>query len=209
MSANTDISGSFQRPGLVDYIIVAENLRLDVELRLWIGALEVGLVGIAGGQVFYAEIPGATGDTALGLLARLPARVTPEAARTRESNVQAAWREVIDERAMGASAGRLQRLEAVRSELAELASESAGEAVVAAVVDGDETDARARRGVAELLDWAAVEAYLGGDVERARLVLIDRERIQPGDLLCAANLERLRLRLLEDEIEACVTGAAS
>ena len=38
---HADISGSFQRPTLVDYLIVAEHETLDLGLKLYVGALEV------------------------------------------------------------------------------------------------------------------------------------------------------------------------
>ncbi|NVB42565.1 hypothetical protein G6O69_32375 [Pseudenhygromyxa sp. WMMC2535] len=207
MSINADVSGSFQRPTLVDYLIVAELQSLDLGLRLWIGALEVGLVGLRDGQVTHAELPGASGDPALTLLARLPVRITTELWSTELHTVRSPWRELVDESIWGASPGRAQRLEAIRSELQELFSEPKQrliEEIDPVEVQEDHALTRARRLATELLDWAAVEAYLGGDRERARRLLGQREQLLPGDLLCAANLERLRLRLLEDEITASV-----
>ncbi|MCA9696473.1 MAG: hypothetical protein KC431_03025 [Myxococcales bacterium] len=210
MTSTADISGSFQRPSLVDYLIVAEHQSRDLGLRLWIGALEIGLIAVCAGEVAYAELPGAGGDTALTLLAKLPARVTPEPWVGRDRNVHKPWRELIDEQQWGNSPGRSQRLTAIRAELAEL-DEETGEldSQTGASVLADETEVptRARRVSVELLDWLAIEAYLEGEREQARALLTVRERSAPGDLLCAANLERLRLRLLEDDIEASVKGA--
>lgn len=208
---HADISGSFQRPTVVDYLIVAEHETLDLGLKLYVGALEVGLVGLEAGRVVYAELPGASGNLAVSLLSRLPsARIMPESWVSRTPNVLAPWRELIDGRLWGSSAGRSQRLATARAELRELDAELAAESGVYSCPlpqpSGDE--GQAQRLAAELLDWAAIEAYLCGEVEQARLLVDRRERLRPGELTCAANLERLRLRLLEDELAADVAELA-
>lgn len=203
LASNADISGAFQRPTLVDYLIVADHEQLDLSLHLHIGALEVGQLGVSGGQVVFAELPGATGDAAVSLLAQLPnARIMPEAWTTKPTNVSTPWRELIDERLWKASPGRKQRLAQIRAELRELDAEIAAESGVYAVPrpELNDDDARALRIAAELIDWVAIEAYLHGEVDRAHVLMSQRERLRPGDLISAANLERLRLRLLEDEL---------
>lgn len=200
MTRHADMSGAFQRPTLVDYLIVAEHQQLDVRLQLFVGALEVGVVGVSGGRVVHAELPGASGDAAVVLLARLPdMRIMPERWTGGVTNVEASWRELIDLGLQDGSAGRSQRLAQVRAELGELAAELADDPDPREPAC-DATDARAQQTAAELLDWAAIEVYLRGDVDRARTLVLRSDQLFPGQLLCAANLERLRLRLLEDEI---------
>jgi biotin carboxyl carrier protein len=210
MTTHADISGAFQRPTLVDYLIVAEHQRLDLALHLHIGALEVGVIGVSGGGVVHAELPGASGDPAITLLARLPdTRIMPERWTPRVTNVDRPWRELIPESMQESSPGRSQRLAEVRAELQELAEELAAEEPAAEEpASSSQADARAKRMAAELLDWAAIEAYMSGGVERARTLVQRSEEVRPGQLICAANLERLRLRLLEDEIATEVAEAA-
>lgn len=213
MMSNAHISGAFQRPTLVDYLIVAEHETLDLSLKLYVGRLDVGLVGVAAGKVVYAELPGAEGKLAVSLLSRLPsARIMAETWAPRTPNVFAPWRELIDGSQWASSADRSQRLVQIRAELRELEAETAAESGVFSdppaprAAGGDE--ARAEKIMSELLDWAGIEAYLSGDLEQAQALIDRRERLCPGQLMCGANLERLRLRLLEDEIAASVTEVA-
>lgn len=205
MHGQADISGAFARPTIVDYLIVAELEQLSLTLHIHVGALRVGIIGVNGGRVVFAELPGAEGDTALSLLTRLPkARVMPEPWTPHVSNVQASWRALVDGDLEHEAPGRSQRLSQIRAELRELESEAAQ------TTDGREAEIapaelEAAPAAAELLDWAGVEAYLRGDIDGARAIFAQRDALCPGDLICAANLERLRLRLLEDEIAATVS----
>lgn len=207
MSGSADISGAFQRPTLVDYLIVVEHDSLDICLHLHVGALEVGVIGVRGGRVVHAELPGAKGDTALSLLARLPdARVSAERWTQLATNVDRSWRSVVEPSSLDNSPGRRQRLTQIRAELRELDAEIAAESGVYAI-EGPQpvsVDARTLKVAAELFDWAVIEAYMSGSVEAARSLAERREQLKPGDLTSAANLERLRLRLLEDELAAGV-----
>lgn len=214
MSPAAHITNSGERPRLVDFLLIAEDQQIDVGLRVWVGAVDVGLVGIASGTVVFAEIPGTAGDPALKLLAILSgARFVPEAWTTRVTNVESSWRTLVDERELLASADRAQRLAAARDELqrragsvrehsaraSEASSEDSG---VFGCDEPDESTRRALRLGLELLDWGAISAYLRGDLDRARRLLERREQLQPGDLICQANLQRLRMRILDQEVEA-------
>lgn len=208
--SNADISGAFQRPTLVDYLFVAEHETLDLGLKLYVGALEVGLVGLEAGRVVYAELPGATGNLAVSLLSQLPSvRLMPETWAPRTPNVLVPWRELIDGRQWETSAGRSRRLVQIRAELRELDAEQAAESGVFSCPPRPPSDtAKAQQIAAELLDWAVIETYLSGELEQARALADRRERLWPGELTCAANLERLRLRLLENEIATDVAEVA-
>ncbi|EDM78498.1 hypothetical protein PPSIR1_33324 [Plesiocystis pacifica SIR-1] len=205
MALHTDMSGSFRWPTLIDYLVILDDLAVDIGLRAWIGALEVGFVGVADGRPVFAEIPGARGDTALTLLARLPAaRVVPEAWTKANPNIEQDWRGLVDLSSWEAIPGRSQRLASVRSELLEFRADGRRGERSETFVDDDAELAREHKIVAQLLAWAAVEAYLGGDLESARALIVRRDSVAPSDLVSAANLERLRLRMLEDELAASV-----
>lgn len=209
--SNADISGAFQRPTLVDYLFVAEHETLNLGLKLYVGALEVGLIGIDVGRVTFAELPGATGNVAVSLLSQLSsARIMAQSWAPRTPNVLAPWRELIDRSQWDSSAGRSRRLVQIRAELheldAELTAESGVHSCPTPPMSGQMSgqQAKAQRIAGELLDWAAIEAYLGGQLEQAQILVDRRERMWPGELTCVANLERLHLRLLEDEISMSV-----
>jgi hypothetical protein len=208
MSNNADISGVFQRPTLMDYLVVAESQKVDAGLNVYVGRLEVGLVGLSGGRVVYADMPGASGNTALSLLARLSnARIVINQWSAHLANVDRPWRELVGEPDPNAAVGRAQRLAEVRAELRELDSERESESGVYDRIENNTGDlGLARRVAAELLDWAVIDAYTSGDFEVSRELASAREIVAPGDLLAAANLERLRLRLLEDEFVSGVVG---
>jgi hypothetical protein len=204
----TDVSGVFDRPDLIDYILVAEHQQLDLCLRVYVGRLEIGLIGVHVGSPVYADMPGATGNTAFALLARLSnARIVPSRWKYDTTNIDSPWRELVGGGEQVSPAGRTRRLADVRSELRELdeelAQEQSGE-IEREVGSHDDEQQLALKVAAELLDWRVVEVYLRGDFEHARRLAGQRERLQPGELLPAANLERLRLRLLEDEFVAGV-----
>jgi len=207
-----NITNSGERPRLVDFLLLAEDQKIDVGLRVWVGAVDVGLVGISSGTVIFAELPGNTGDSALKLLAILSgARIVPEAWTTRVTNVESHWRTLVDERELLASADRAQRLSAARDELqraggrepsARLSAGSSEDSGVFGCAEPDESTRRALRLGLELLDSSAIAAYLRGDLDRARRLLERREQLQPGDLICRANLECLRIRLLDQQAPA-------
>ncbi len=185
-----------ERPRLVDFLIVAEHRVLDIGLRMWVGAIEVGLVGTSAGRVVFAELPGATGDAALQLLASLTeARVVPETWTTRVTNVESHWRRLISE-GVPASGGRGPRLAAAREALRDWI-DGDGESY-----EADEPNSRAMRLAIELLDWAAITAYLAHDLARAERLLERRKAIGAADAVCRANLERLRLRRLDEELDS-------
>jgi hypothetical protein len=207
MSNAAELSGSFQRPNLVDYLLVAEHQELDVGLHVHVGRLDIGVVGVHAGRAIHADMPGASGNTALALLSRVSnARVVPRRQQYDIQNIDKPWRELIGENEPSLATGRAHRLAHVRAELRELASERAEDSGVYEMVERtrDPEHHFAARVMAELVDWAVVEAYLCGEIEQARCLVVQRERLCPGDLLPAANLERLRLRLLEDEFVAGV-----
>lgn len=203
MTNLADISGAFVRPNLVDYLMLVEHDRRDASLHIYVGQLEVGLLGVENGSVVHAEMPGAGGDAALSLLLRLSnSRVLAEAPQRREPNVSRPWRELASESQLSSSPGRPQRLAQIRAELAELEIGQANESGVYELNRGTHEETRERKIVCELLSWVVVEAYLEGDREHARELASRCQQLHSGELLCTANLERLRLRLLEDEIAA-------
>lgn len=204
MSNAAELSGSFQRPNLVDYLLVAEHQKLEVALHVHVGRLDIGIVGIHAGLAVYADMPGAMGNTAFALLARVSnARIVPSRWQHAGGNIDKTWREIIGESEPALATGRTQRLAQVRAELRELDSERAEDSGVFQHQHQHQHQLAARV-AAELVDWAVVEAYLRGEIDLARGLVVQRERICPGELLPAANLERLRLRLLEDEFVAGV-----
>jgi len=191
------------RPTLVDYLIVAEQTRVDVELRVYVGMLELGVISSEAGRVTYAELPGSVGDRALALLLQVPGtRVVAEPPRGRAANVMRAWRDLVIGDHLGAATGRAWRLDHVRAELDEI---GASEAPAAAAPGADDPELAAI--TAELLDWAAADACLDEDFDRAHALMAWRNQLCPPDLVCASNLERLHLHLLEDEIVASLIGS--
>lgn len=207
MSNVAELSGTFQRPNLVDYLLVAEHQKLTVGLHVHVGRLDIGIVGVHAGQPVHADMPGASGNTAFTLLARVSsARIVPSCWQHEVANIHKPWRELVSENEPALANGRTQRLAQVRAELRELDSERAAESGVFELVERkrDHEHPLAARVAAELVDWAVVEAYLRGELEQARCLVGHRERLCPGELISAANLERLRLRLLEDEFVAGV-----
>jgi hypothetical protein len=202
---STYVAIAAERPRLIDFVIVAEQQELDVGLRLWVGAVDVGLVGISAGRVVFAELPGAVGDVALQLLASLPeARVVPESWTIRVTNVESHWRTLVNQREIAGSVARVQRLVAARDALRSCVSNVAVVSVEG--IEVGEPGGHALQIGLELLDWAAIGAYLDGDLDRARRLLERRTLLGRGNLICRANLERLRLRLLDEELEVHLTG---
>ena len=204
------VSSSNERPGLLDYLLVLEHGRLDVGLKVWIGALEVGFVGVAEGRAIHAELPGASGDAALSLLLRMSgAHVTLEPWQPVPGEMSS-WRDLMEAGQGEASAGRPQRLARARAELAGqggLRSGVSGREVEAeAPAQVGEEHERASRAVARMFEWAAVESYLVGELDEASELLRRASRLESTGWVSVANLERLRLRLLEAEIEASVQG---
>ena len=197
-----NVSGAFMRPTLTDFLQVAEADRLLLDLLLHVGPLEIGLIGVDAGRVVHAELPGSVGDSALALLLQMPGiQVVPERGRRRTPNVERAWRELADAEQLRATPGQAWRLEHVRAEIAELVDVEPSEAPLDAA---SEPDAELVAMIGALLDWAAADACLRADNERAHALLSLRERLCAPEIVCAANLERLHLRLLEDEIAASV-----
>jgi len=190
-------SAPVERPYLVDFLTVIDDQKLDIALRLWMGSIEVGLIGISTGRVVFAELPGATGGAALQLLASLTeARLVPEPWTKRESNVDLQWRALVNEHEPVSSTVRKQRLAAARHALQGWILEDLG---------GSEDEApndRAQRVVLDLLDWSSIVAYLNGDLDRTEELLSRRKSLGPTDTICSANLARLRLRRLDDEFSS-------
>lgn len=200
MNDSTNTSGAFMRPSLIDYLLVAEREQLRVGLLVHVGRLELGLVGVDGGRVVYAELPGSSGDLALALLTQVPGtRVVPQAWDGRPANVERSWRELVSDQQLNAAPGLAWRLDHVLAELAEIDELERPADDVTPTHDPSVRDA-----VAELLDWGAAHACLHADIGRAHALLTRREQLCAPDLVCAANLERLHLRLLEDEITTAV-----
>lgn len=199
------------RPALIDYLLVVEELELSVELHLFIGRLELGVLALADGRVCFAELPGSTGDAALALLARMPGtRVVAEAWVPRIANVECTWRDVIEQEELASSPGRAWRLDAVREELEEL-GEAAKPNLPRLVHSRPATELASplRDVVGLLFDWAAADACLADDIEAAHALLTRRVELCPTELICAANLERLHLRLLADDIATSVAREQS
>ena len=198
------VSGAFMHPLLVDYLLVAEEVRATVDLHLYIGRLELGLIGLNRGEVEFAELPGSAGDEALVLLARMPGtRVSAEPRHSRGANVTRPWREAVEPGQLESCPGQAWRLDAVREELAELAEEESSTESPARLEH--DRDPLLVEIIGELLDWAAASACLADDIERAHALLVRRVQLCPTELICAANLERLHLRLLTDDIASSVT----
>lgn len=207
MSIAAELSGTFQRPNLVDYLLVAEHQQLEVGLHVHVGRLDIGLVGVHAGRAVHADMPGAIGNTAFALLARVSnARIVPSRWQYDVGNIDKPWRELVGENESALASGRTRLLAQVRTEMRELDDERAEDSGVFELIERkrDHEHDLAARVAAELVDWAVVEAYLRGELEQARGLVVQRERMCPGELLPAANLERLRLRLLEDEFVAGV-----
>ena len=77
-------------------------------VRLWIGSAQIGRLDVHEGRVQHAEIPGAQGDAALGLVPRLSGvHAITEPYRAVPSTVTIDWRSVLD------PDGALERSEAV------------------------------------------------------------------------------------------------
>jgi len=211
MTRSADISGAFAHPTLVDYLVVLEHESLEICLQIHVGALEVGTVGVRRGVVSHAELPGARGEVALRLIASLAnARISPEAwaeaeaEAEAEANVTRPWRELLDGALAEQAEGRRQRLSLVRAELRELDAELAAESGIYEIPRPEPGPAEraALQVVAQLFDWATIDAYLDGDVEQARTLAQRRGQLCSSDAIVVANVERLQLRLLDDELAA-------
>ena len=75
--------------------LVAEGRSGSV--RLWIGSAQIGRVDVHEGRVRHAEIPGAQGDAALGLVPRLSGvQVVIEPYQAVPSTVTLDWKQVLD-----------------------------------------------------------------------------------------------------------------
>lgn len=204
MSKNVDTSGSYQRPTLIDYLVVLEQEELEISLHVHVGTLEVGVVSVQQGAVVHANLPGATGDSALKLISQLPnTRISPEVWTNPEPNITAPWRDLIPVQDYDQSVDRRQRLSLVRAELRELDAELAAESGVYELPTSEPgpIERKALRIVGSLFDWSALDAYLDDDIEDARSIMQKRTQIA-SDPIALANLERLRLRLLDDELAA-------
>ena len=203
MADLANASGAFMRPKLVDYLLVAEELELSVCLRLFIGRLELGVIGLERGKAVFAELPGSEGDAALALLMRMPGtRAVAEPWSARGPNVETQWRDMAQAEQLASSPGLAWRLDAVRGELMELDEPSCPP-----LVDNNhsaEPSSDALRVAGILLDWAAADACLDDEIKRAHALLTRRVALCRTELICAANLERLHLRLLADDIVTSV-----
>lgn len=57
--------------GFAHYVALAHEQRLSLRLRVSLGAIEIGVVDLQDGELVHAELPGASGDRAVELLARM------------------------------------------------------------------------------------------------------------------------------------------
>lgn len=204
-----DMSGAHQRPELIDFLLVSEHDRLSATLELRLGAIEVGLVEVSGGHVTHAELPGVTGDAALTLLARMTnLHVNPEPGQPRLATITRPWRVFFGEQALASSPARTEGRHAARALLAEVGSSPGPLPEPSDIVPSGAGPTPLARVAATIFDQAAIQAYLDGELAHARALLVQRERLAAGDLLANANLERLRLRLLEDELVSSVSEVA-
>ncbi|NVB40498.1 hypothetical protein G6O69_21840 [Pseudenhygromyxa sp. WMMC2535] len=211
-----------ERPLVTDYLRVAEHEGLDLELRLRLGAVEVGLIAVREGAVVDAEFPGVEGDAALELIAEIAGlRVEPTASQARPRRITANWRTLFASQLRADDPDRVTRTKLAYAQLRALAlldgeaqaqpqaraktrpasspstpttsSSPALSSASLAILDSQDA---AEQALLELMHFGAIEAYLRGDLELAR-VAASRCAALSGSATDRANLERIRLRQLE------------
>lgn len=189
---------------LSDYLRIASRDALSFELHVRLGAIECGKVAIRAGVVVHSELPGAIGEPALELLARIPnARFEITSLGAAPTTLERPWTAVLgvlDLHDDDASRRHLQ----VYGELREL---GLGPTTLE-LTDPTEPrtlrysslqSQRATRSAALLLRRAGLLAYLAGDLERARRCYERVLAMRPHDLESRANVERIRARLLLEQ----------
>ena len=203
--AREHFGSSEEHPSLCDYLLTAESEQLTIALRLKLGAVEVGLVVIAAGELIHAELPGAAGDPALELLAQVgevQVELSPASAVTR--TVNGSWKSIFADALRAQGPGRAGRRALVCERLrragflAELESEEQSEERLADSEVDPELRTRAEQQLLDLLHLDAMGAYLRGDFGRA-LASLRLGVVLAGAPAYRTNLERLRQRILEEQ----------
>lgn len=140
--------------------------RRSGSVRLWIGSAQIGRLDVHEGRVRHAEIPGARGDAALGLVPRLSGvHVVIEPYQPVAPTVTIDWRTVLD------PGGELEQ--------------GGAEAKAEPEPDGDELGRVFRR---------ATAAYMARRFDEAQELFERCAELAPEDRRVAHNLERLRKR---------------
>lgn len=211
----TSERGERERPALVDYLLVAAREKLELSLRLRLGALELGQLGLEDGRVVHAQMPGASGNLALELLARVPGtRVEPGPAVDEAANVNRDWREVFAGALKARSSGRTARRGRVYAELRGLGlldeddERDPGASMSMTTLSVTEHALELSAATLELLGRAALEAYLRGDLDQAQALFSRCVHLSPESRCCRTNLERVRLRILDEESLRGTVGGA-
>jgi hypothetical protein len=197
---------------LTDYLQVAALDELSFELQVRLGAIACGKVAIRSGSVIHAELPGASGEQALQLLARIPnARFEVGALASAPTTIERAWTDVLGVSLTLASEGDSSRRHL--DVFAQLRESGLGPRL--AIVDEalprhtSLQTQRATRSAALLLRRAGLIAYLAGDLERARRCYERVLAVRPHDFESRTNVERIRARQLIEqqlrrlEVSAC------
>jgi hypothetical protein len=209
--------GSRVEPGIVrltDYLQVATLEGSSLELQVRLGAIACGKIAIRSGSVIHAELPGASGEQALVLLARIPnARFEVTSLAAMATTIERPWSDILGVSLALASEGDSGRRHLdVYARLRErgLGPRLGGIADAAPLPRQASLQAqRATRSAALLLRRAGLVAYLAGDLERARRCYERVLAVRPHDLESRTNVERIRARQLIEqqlgrlEVSAC------
>lgn len=194
-----------EHPLLCDYLLTVESEQLTIGLCLKLGAVEVGLIGVAAGKVIHAELPGIEGDAALELLAQLgDVHVELCQAGTVARTVEGSWKSIFADALRAQGPGRAGRRAAVCEQLraagfiGQPQDEERGPEVLGDSEVDPELRTRAEQQLLELLHRDAMIAYLRGDFERA-LAAMRLGSALAGAPAYRTNLERLRQRILEEQ----------
>lgn len=147
-------------------------------VRLWIGSAQIGRLDVHEGRVRHAEIPGARGDVALGLVPRLlGVHAVIEEYRPVASTVTVDWRTVLDpdgELEQGVTTQPL---------------EPDGEPEHDMTTKAPEPEADLGR-----LFQQATAAYVARRYDEAQALFERCAELAPDDRFVAHNLERMRKR---------------
>lgn len=202
-------------PRLTDYLQVAALDGLSFELQVRLGAIACGKLWIRSGSVIHAELPGASGEQALQLLARIPnARFEVASLGSSVITIERPWTDILGvSLSLAGEGGSGRRHLDVYAKLREsgLGPRLGGLAEEEAPLPRHTSlqAQRATRSAALLLRRAGLVAYLSGDLERARRCYERVLAVRPHDLESRANVERIRARQLVEqqlrrlEVSAC------
>lgn len=179
------------KPSAADILHSLADQGRSVSALLWLGRVEVGRIDVERGEVIHAEIPGASGDTALRLFPRLVGvRITLDELRVSERSVGPDWRELLgppvvdaDLKSLGPKWADVAR---PRSKPPHKASPHP-EPIQGSMAPPVQSDF-------DELFADAMKAYLRRDYSLALELFEACEELMPGDRRVAHNLGRLRGR---------------